>query len=114
LKPGGCLVITTPNKQSMYGFDRYVICEKIIRRKSRHPYDAWKRFYELASALDNNGFKIVRFAGACYIPGFIIPYHLPKVMKKFLVALVESLEPWLSKTFPKSGYMLAIKAVKVQ
>ncbi len=112
LKPAGCLVVTTPNRLSWYGFDRYIIYEKLFRRKSRHPHDAWKTFDELASALDNNGLKIVSFSGVCYIPGSIIPYRLPKIMKKALVIFVGNLEPWLSKIFPKNGYMLAIKAIK--
>lgn len=112
LKPNGCLVITTPNRRSWYAFDRYIIYEKLLRRKPRHPYDAWKSFDELASALVDNGLKIVSFAGVCYMPGSVISYHLPKIMKKVLVSLVGSLEPWLSKKLPKSGYLLAIKTLK--
>ena len=112
LKPAGYLVITTPNRRSLYGFDRYVVSEKLLRIRRRHPYDAWKIFDELASALNNNGFEIVNVLGVCYIPGFIVSYHLPRIMKKTLVAFVGSLESRLSKIFPKSGYMLAIKAVK--
>jgi ubiquinone biosynthesis O-methyltransferase len=112
LKPSGCLVITTPNRRSLYGFDRYVISEKILKRKSRHPYDAWKTFNELASALNNNGFKIVSFSGVCYIPGSLVPGNIPKILKKLVVFLIGRLEPWLSKILPKNGYILAIKAVK--
>lgn len=112
LRPGGYLVVTTPNRRSLYGFDRYVIGEKLIRRKSRHPYDAWKTFDELTSALDDNGLKINSFSGVCYMPGSIISYRLPKIMKKLLVIVVGKLEPWLSKIFPKNGYLLAIKAIK--
>ncbi|MFA6186034.1 MAG: methyltransferase domain-containing protein [Phycisphaerae bacterium] len=112
LRPGGCLVISTPNRRSWYGFDRYVIWEKLLRKKWRHPYDAWKTFEELLHTLDSNGFKIVSVGGICYLPGFLISYHLPKIMKKGLVWLVKKLEPWLSKKMPKNGYSIAIKAVK--
>jgi ubiquinone biosynthesis O-methyltransferase len=112
LRPGGCAIITTPNRHSWYGFDRYVICEKILRVKSRHPYDAWKTFNELASALSSNGFEITRVAGICYVPGSLIPYRLPRILQKFLVKIVSTLEPWLSRTFPKSAYSIAVKAVK--
>ena len=111
LKPGGCLVITVPNKHSLYGFERYII-RKILRLGPRHPYDKWKTHKELAFALENNGFEIVQSAGICYIPGALISYRLPNVLKKLLIAVVRRLEPWLSKTFPKSGYCLAIKAIK--
>jgi len=112
LKPGGTLVVTTPNRHSLYGFDRYVICHRILRLKHRHPYDEWKTFKELASALENNGLEIVRSAGVCYVPGFLVPYHLPTALKKLLIAIVRRVEPWLSKALPTSGYVLAVKAVK--
>jgi len=112
LKSGGCLVITTPNRRSWYGFDRYVIWEKLLQKKWSHPYDAWKTFKELSSTLDANEFKIVEVAGICYLPGYIISYHVPRVMKKCLVSCVRKLEPWLSKKFPTKGYSIAIKAVK--
>ena len=112
LKPAGHLVITTPNRRSIYGFDRYVLHQTLLRRTWHHPYDAWKTFNELASALDNNGFTIVSISGICYIPGFFISYRLPGIMKKVLVGFVGTLEPYLSRLLPKNGYLLAIKATK--
>jgi ubiquinone biosynthesis O-methyltransferase len=112
LKPGGTLVVTTPNRHSLYGFDRYVISEKILRLKPRHPYDEWKTHKELARALENNGFEIVRSAGACYMPGSLMPYRLPNILKRLLIKIVGSVEPWLSRAFPRSGYILVIKAIK--
>lgn len=112
LKPGGTLVVTTPNRRSLYGFDRYIICQRILRLKHRHPYDEWKTFKELASALENNKLEIVRSAGVCYVPGFLVPYHLPTALKKLLITIVRRLEARLSRTLPHSGYVLAIKAVK--
>jgi ubiquinone biosynthesis O-methyltransferase len=112
LKPGGTLVVTTPNRHSLYGFDRYIICQRILRLKHRHPSDEWKTFKELASALENNGLEIVRSAGVCYVPGFLVPYHLPTALKKLLITIVRRVEARLSRTLPHSGYVLAIKAVK--
>jgi ubiquinone biosynthesis O-methyltransferase len=112
LRPGGRLVVTTPNRHSWYGFDRYIICDKILRIKSHHPYDAWKTFDEISFVLNNNGLEIANCAGICYIPGSLVPYRLPKIMAKPLVRLVSLLEPWLSRTFPKSGYSIAVKAIK--
>ncbi|MBN2139323.1 MAG: methyltransferase domain-containing protein [Sedimentisphaerales bacterium] len=114
LKPGGCAVITTPNRHSLYGFDRYVILRGLLRRKPVHPCDEWKTHNELASALQDNGFQIVRSAGACYIPGSLIPYRLPDILKKLLIRIVRAVEPWLSRTLPKNAYVLAIKALKKQ
>jgi ubiquinone biosynthesis O-methyltransferase len=112
LKHGGCLVITTPNRRSWYGFDRYIIYEKLLRSNWGHPYDAWKTFNELASVINENGLDMVGFAGVCYMPGFFISYHLPRIMKRVLVTLVRAMEGRLSKMFPKNGYLLAIKAIK--
>jgi ubiquinone biosynthesis O-methyltransferase len=112
LKPAGYLVVTTPNRRSIYGFDRYVIREKLLGRKWPHPYDSWKIFDELKSALSNNGFTIVSFTGGCYIPGSLVPRCVPKIMKKLLVTIAGASEGRLSKMFPKNGYILAIKAVK--
>lgn len=112
LKPAGYLVITTPNRRSIYGFDRYVIREKFLRRNWPHPYDSWKTFDELVSALNNNGFTITSFTGACYIPGSLVPRCFPKIMKKLLVTIGGIFESSLSRMLPKNGYILAIKAVK--
>jgi len=112
LQPGGCLVVTTPNRHSLYGFDRYIIFEKLLRRSTGHPYDAWKTFGELAAILNKNGFEIVDCRGICYIPGYLVAYRLPRIMAKALVRIVSFLEPWLSRKLPKSGYSLAVKAIK--
>jgi ubiquinone biosynthesis O-methyltransferase len=112
LKPGGTAVVTTPNRHSLYGFDHYVILEKVLRWDPDHPYDEWKTHSELASALKTSGLEIEQSAGACYIPGSLVSYNLPDFLKRPLVGAVRGLEPWLSRTFPKSAYMLAIKAVK--
>lgn len=112
LKPSGYLVITTPNRRSLYGFDRYIIREKLLRMKSAHPYDAWKTFDELATALNNNGFAIAGFSGGCYIPGSLLPRWTPKIIKRVLVSVGRVSENWLSRVFPRNGYILAIKATK--
>ncbi len=113
LKPGGCLVLSTPNRRSWYGFDRYVLFEKILRRPWDHPYDHWKTYREVKAALSRCEFSITDKRGICYMPGFIIPYFiLPRSAKKFLVLLVRKFEEILSYSFPTSGYLLCIRAVK--
>lgn len=112
MKSGGTLVITTPNRHSMYGFDRYAIYERFLRKKWSHPYDAWKTYDEVASAIDGSGLRIVNVSGICYIPGFTITYGLPRFIKNSLLLFVGRLEESLSKAFPKNGYMLCIKAIK--
>jgi hypothetical protein len=51
-------------------------------------------------------------AGICYTPGSLVPYHLPVFLQKILIKIAFFFEPWMSKTFPKNGYMLAVKAIK--
>jgi 2-polyprenyl-3-methyl-5-hydroxy-6-metoxy-1,4-benzoquinol methylase len=110
--PGGTVVVTTPNRHGLYGFDRYVVLEGILRRELHHPHDEWKTHEELVSALDAAGLDIVRSAGVCYMPGFLVPYGLPGPLKRVLVRAVSRVEPWLSGTLPRRGYMVAVQAVK--
>ena len=37
LKPSGCLILSTPSTNSIYGFERYVLMEKILKKKWPHP-----------------------------------------------------------------------------
>jgi ubiquinone biosynthesis O-methyltransferase len=114
LKPKGSLIITTPNREGWYGFDRYVIYEVIQRRRWRenHPFDEWKTYNELKSAICDYGLKIEICEGICYLPGFFVPYKLPRIAQKILVKFVNIVEPLFSKILPTNGYMVAIKAVK--
>jgi len=112
LSPGGRLVITTPNRRSWYGFDRYFIYQGVLGRPWKHPCDMWKTFDELARALKTAGLRLAGAAGACYLPGFIISYALPPPAKRALVRLVEPVERVLSRSAPRSGYMLGVCAVK--
>jgi len=115
LKPGGKLVISTPNKKSWYGFDRliYKFLLGLSGKKDRHPYDEWKTFSEVKGLLDENGFKIIEIKGACYLPGFLFLYRMPDFIKKLIVFLVSKIEPWLSRVFLKNGYIVCIKAEKI-
>ena len=113
LKPHGCLVLSTPNRRSWYGFDRYILLEKILRRHWDHPYDHWKTYRDVEAALSNSGFSVTDKRGICYMPGFIIPYFvLPRRAKKALILLVRKIEERLSRLFPTCGYLLCIRAIK--
>ena len=112
LKLSGCLIISTPNRHSIYGFDRYILIEKILKREWSHPYDSWKTPKELFDVLESEGLIIDKFIGVCYIPGFLISYRLPKLLKYLLVSVTTIFEYFLSRFLPKRGYMIAIKATK--
>lgn len=114
LKPKGELIISTPNRHSWYGFDRYVIFEKILRKQWDHPYDQWKTYKELEKGLRECGYAITAKSGICYIPGFLIPYFvLPRFLKMVLVSVVRRIEKRFSVFFPTRGYLICIKAVKI-
>lgn len=113
LKPGGILVLSTPNPISWYGFDRYVVWKKILRKKWNHPCDDWRSMKELLSMTKSKGFLCDQKAGACYIPGFLITYFvLPTVMQKILVKLVRLFEPIFARTIPQYAYMVCVAVVK--
>jgi ubiquinone/menaquinone biosynthesis C-methylase UbiE len=113
LKQKGCLVLSTPNRKSWYGFDRYIVYEKMLRRKWDHPCDQWKTYRELEAALASSGFSIIEKRGICYVPGFIIPYFVfPRSLKRSLIKLVRKIEKRLSHSLPTNGYVLCIKAIK--
>lgn len=111
LKPGGLLVISTPNRRSWYGFDRYVVCQSLLRRKWNHPFDNWRTMAELSSLLDRHGFQIETRQTVCYMPGFLLTYKLPwKGAQKAIVALTRRSERLLSRVLPANGYLLAVSA----
>ena len=113
LKPNGVLVLSTPNKKSWYGFDRYIIWQRILRKHWFHPYDNWRSIKELLCMTEQNGFMTVRKTGICYMPGFLISYFLfPNTLKHILVKLVRVIEPTFSRLFPHYGYMLCVVAIK--
>lgn len=112
LRPGGKLVITTPNRRSWYGLDRYVLFEGLLGRPWKHPFDRWKTFDEVSRAVRACGLRLRRMLGACYLPGFMLSYTLPAPMKRALVRLAARFENTLAQLAPRSGYMLAICAVK--
>lgn len=115
LKPGGSLVISTPNRHSWYGFDRYVVSSGLLRRKWNHPYDNWGTMGELCQRLEKQGFQIARRGSVCYLPGFVLPYFVPsRTLQQLMVWLVRRGEPVVSRIAPSCGYTLVVTAVKAR
>ena len=113
LKPGGILILSTPNPNSWYGFDRYVVWERVLRKKWHHPYDHWRSMKELLSLTEQKGFKTLRRAGACYVPGFLLTYFLlPGFLQRLLIKLVGMIEPIFAQKIPQYGYMVCATVVK--
>ncbi|HEY3374477.1 MAG TPA: methyltransferase domain-containing protein [Candidatus Aquicultor sp.] len=115
LCPGGSLIVTTPNWQSLYGVDRKLLEWMRVRRGKEpwdHEYDCWKTSAEVRSALRKHGFKIIKQVGACYLPGFIMFSRLPKVIQRTVIYFVGLVEPILSTVLPGFGYMIGFLARK--
>lgn len=113
LKPGGKLVLSTPNPRSFYGFERYVVWEKLLRRKWNHPFDNWRRMDELAALVEREGFLVSGKTGACYVPGFLVTYFmLPRFVQRLLLWGVGFIEPAAARLLPRFGYMVCIDATK--
>jgi ubiquinone/menaquinone biosynthesis C-methylase UbiE len=110
LKPAGCLVITTPNRRSWYGFDRYVLWRGLFRRKWNHPFDNWRTMPELTSLLERHGFVPTSRQTTCYVPGFLLTYFLPRVLQSAVAQCVGVVESLVSRLVPWHGYLLVVTA----
>lgn len=113
LKTGGRLVISTPNKVSWYGWERYWLWEKILRRKWPHPCDEWRSMAEVVNLIENSGLKVLRKKTVCFIPGFIVTYFvLPRMLQSLVVRLVGAVEPFLRRLAPNRGYTVCVSSVR--
>lgn len=112
LKPNGELIISTPNKLSMYGLTRYL---GRLLLGSKHPYDKWKSYFELRNALKSYGFEVNQAKGACYLPGDIGYYQPFKQVIASCLGIIRFLErTFLSRLLPFKllGYIIVIKSIK--
>lgn len=112
LRPGGRLVLSTPNRASWYGFDRYVVWTRVLRRKWNHPFDNWRTAPELSRLLSDQGFAIGPARTVCYVPGFLLTYFVPPAAQRLIAAGVRGVEPVASRLAPRWGYLLVVTATK--
>lgn len=113
LRPGGSLVLSTPNKASWYGFERYWIWERLLRRKWPHPCDEWRNMTEVIALLEQGGFRISERRSVCFVPGFIVTYFLlPRIVQELLIRVIGKLEPQLQCWFQKRGYTVCVMAMR--
>lgn len=113
LKPGGRVIFTTPNRESVYRPLRaFMDLVRRVRRKSRiHPFDEWKTLAEMTAVLRKAGFVGERALGVCFVPGQWA-YVLPRALQRAVVKLTRVFEPRLRERLPRRGYLLAVAAEK--
>jgi ubiquinone/menaquinone biosynthesis C-methylase UbiE len=112
LKPGGLLVVSTPNRHSWYGFERFVLWDKVMRRPWNHPFDNWRTAAQVQTLLRRHGFTIERAASGCFLPGFLLTYRLPRAAQRVVVSVVRKTEPMARAFAPQRGYTLVVTASK--
>lgn len=115
LKRGGTVVITTPNRMSLYGLNRSFVelAKRVLRRKPwAHPYDEWKTEREIIDILNQQGLKEKNKIGICFLPGFSLTALLPLIFSKMVVKLIEPAEMKMRLRMHRYGYMTGISATK--
>lgn len=112
LKPGGSMILSIPNKLSIYGLTRYA---SRLFIKSENPCDQWKTYFELRKVATRAGFSINGVRGVCYLPGDLSYYQPFKWMIIRCLCILRFLQRILSTRWPfhSLGYSIVIKAVKV-
>lgn len=111
LKAGGNLIISTPNRFSMYGLTRYA---SRLFIKSENPYDQWKTYFELRDVLTATGFAITGVRGVSYLPGDISYYQPFKWVITHLLGIARFLHKTLSVRWPfhSLGYSIVVRGKK--
>lgn len=112
LKPRSSIVISTPNKLSMYGLTSYL---GRLFFGSKHPYDKWKSYFELRRALMSTGFRLCSSLGACYLPDDVSYYNPFKSAIIRLLNLIRSIEAKVSYKWPLNllGFMIVVRGIKI-
>jgi len=106
-------VLSTPNKGSWYGFERYWIWERLLRQKWPHPCDEWRSMAELIDLVERNRFRVSERKSVCFVLWFIGTYFiLRRMVQRLLIGVVGKLEPLLQRWFQNRGYTICIMAMR--
>jgi SAM-dependent methyltransferase len=99
MRKSGQLVVSTPNKLSLY-YPQKVLVE---RRKPSHRFDDWKTIWNLRERGKLSGLRLADFQGACFLPGLICYRPWPKLVCSRFLPLLRVLEVRaLSRSFLRS------------
>jgi len=115
IKPGGVLIVTTPNWNSFFGFFRF-IAEKLKSRpvtSDGQPFDDWKTYRTLSNQLASH-FTVELVRGIWYLP----PLHyrgkgLSKKTTAIIARVFFPLERVFSKLFPKVGHIILFRCTRI-
>ena len=114
LKPGGNLIITTPNWRSWFGLARKV-GEFVLRRpvtSDGQPVDEWQTVGSLSHLLEkDNQLKVVAKRGAWYFPPTGLGHtRLPDRFMASIFQRLLGIERWLQRALPSWGHLLVVVA----
>ncbi len=119
LTPGGRVVVTTPNRISMYGYVEPIsdaVKPLLVRlgltKPSDHPYDEWKTQEEVVSELQRLGIRVDERIGVCFVPSQAT-YLLPRAAQSGLIRLVSRVEDHIRYRLHGVGYLIGVSGVKV-
>lgn len=119
VKHGGRLVITTPNRRSLYGAyrryrrskDRFQGLLGIRANSHPHPYDEWMTQREVVDILEGKGIAIDKKVGICFIPSHFA-YQLSHSRKMLCAKLTWYIERKARHWIHDKGYMIGVSGVK--
>lgn len=111
MKPGGTLVVSSPNWISFFGLARF-LGERITRKRissDDQPYDDWKTWYRYRSELSPE-FDVLQFRGVWYLPPLHFRKHgVPKAAMQVINFLYAPIERLLSRWVPAAGHLIVVK-----
>lgn len=111
LKMGAKLVITTPNRHSLYGFTKKLTDSLRFVGITLHPYDEWKTQNEVIMVFERYNMSLDKKLGICFIPG-ALTHFLPRGAKKLIVKIFSQIEKHLRSKFTGKGYMIGLRCFK--
>lgn len=115
IKPGGILIVTTPNWNSLFGLFRF-IAEQVFSRQVTSDgqlYDDWKTYKTLTEQL-SPCFTVELVRGVWFLP----PFHfrgkgLSEKTTTFVALIFSPLEKMLSRIFPKIGHLIVLRCSRI-
>ncbi|NLG98511.1 MAG: methyltransferase domain-containing protein [Chloroflexi bacterium] len=111
VKPGGTLIVSSPNWISWFGLARWLagsVFGKQIHSDDQ-PYDDWKTWKRYQQELGPE-FEVVASRGVWYLPPLHFrKYGIPGALMKAIYFMYAPFERLLSRWLPAAGHLLILK-----